>query len=200
MPPKTAMPSTVSTGASGSSFAPRASAPPMNVFTSDSIRQLAGVVTSIPPKSAWTEAGAARELGVAQVDVDAAEPGQHRAATEGLRAARELDAVQDRDERELVALGVAARAHDALEERRGDHHAEERSELEEQEPSKQTHRARLSGFVPRLAGPDQVGLRPYAAPIRVSCPAHSFSRSTNFCTLPVEVFGSGPNSTASGHL
>jgi len=39
-----------------------------------------------------------------------------------------------------------------------------------------------------------------AAPIRLSCPAHSRSRSTNFCTLPVEVLGSGPNSTVSGHL
>ena len=134
------------------------------------------------------EPRAVRELGVAQVDVDAAEPGQHRAAPEGLRPALELDAVEDRDERELVALGVAARAHDALEERRGDHHAEQRSELEEQEPSKQAHRARLSRGVA------------YAAPIRVSCPAHSFSRSTYFCTLPVDVLGSGPNSTASGHL
>ena len=26
------------------------------------------------------------------------------------------------------------------------------------------------------------------------------SRSTNFCTLPVDVFGSGPNSTSSGTL
>ena len=40
----------------------------------------------------------------------------------------------------------------------------------------------------------------YVAPIRLSWPAHSRSRSTNFWTLPVEVFGSGPSSTASGHL
>ena len=36
--------------------------------------------------------------------------------------------------------------------------------------------------------------------MRFSRPAHSRSRSTNFWTLPVEVFGSSPNSTASGHL
>ena len=36
--------------------------------------------------------------------------------------------------------------------------------------------------------------------IRRSCPAHSGSRSANFCTLPVEVFGSSPNSIASGAL
>ena len=36
--------------------------------------------------------------------------------------------------------------------------------------------------------------------IRRSYPAHSFSRSTNFCTFPVEVFGNSRNSTASGHL
>ncbi len=41
---------------------------------------------------------------------------------------------------------------------------------------------------------------PYAPLIRLSCPAHSRSRSTNFWILPVEVFGSGPNSIASGHL
>ena len=35
---------------------------------------------------------------------------------------------------------------------------------------------------------------------RAPWPAHSRSRSTNFCTLPVDVFGSGPNSMASGHL
>ena len=40
----------------------------------------------------------------------------------------------------------------------------------------------------------------YAAPIRFSCPAHSRSRSTNFWTLPVDVFGNGPNSISSGHL
>ncbi len=31
--------------------------------------------------------------------------------------------------------------------------------------------------------------------IRFSRPAHVFFRSTNFCTFPVLVFGSGPNST-----
>ena len=36
--------------------------------------------------------------------------------------------------------------------------------------------------------------------MRFSCPDHSRSRSTNFCTLPVEVFGSAQNSIASGHL
>jgi hypothetical protein len=36
--------------------------------------------------------------------------------------------------------------------------------------------------------------------MRVSRPAHSRSPRTNFWTLPVEVFGSGPNSIASGHL
>ena len=42
--------------------------------------------------------------------------------------------------------------------------------------------------------------RYYAPLIRLSWPAHSRSRSTNFWILPVEVFGSGPNSIASGHL
>jgi Protein of unknown function (DUF664) len=40
----------------------------------------------------------------------------------------------------------------------------------------------------------------YTPPICVSWLAHSRWRSTNFWVLPVEVFGSGPNSTASGHL
>ena len=36
--------------------------------------------------------------------------------------------------------------------------------------------------------------------MRASRSPHSRSRRTYFCTLPVEVFGSGPNSTASGAL
>jgi hypothetical protein len=36
--------------------------------------------------------------------------------------------------------------------------------------------------------------------IRRARPDHSGSRSANFCTLPVEVFGSARNSIASGHL
>jgi hypothetical protein len=35
----------------------------------------------------------------------------------------------------------------------------------------------------------------YTPPTWLSWPAHSRSRSTNFWILPVEVFGSGPNST-----
>ena len=66
----------------------------------------------------------------------------------------------------------------------------------------------LCGVCGRLAGSKRGGLDRRArcgypgcaAPIRLSCPAHSRSRSTNFCTLPVEVLGSGPNSTVSGHL
>ena len=41
---------------------------------------------------------------------------------------------------------------------------------------------------------------PYTLPIRLPCPAHSRSRSTNFWILPVEVFGSGSNAIESGHL
>ena len=48
--------------------------------------------------------------------------------------------------------------------------------------------------------PRQLADMGYVAPIRVSRPPHSLCRSTNFWTLPVEVFGSGPNSIASGHL
>jgi transposase len=44
------------------------------------------------------------------------------------------------------------------------------------------------------------GFRLYVAPIRLSQPAHSRSRSTNFWILPVDVLGSGPNSIVSGHL
>src|SRR5262249_4787182 len=40
----------------------------------------------------------------------------------------------------------------------------------------------------------------YTPLIRLSCPAHSRSRSQNFWILPVEVFCSGPNSMVSGHL
>ena len=110
MPPKTAMPSSISTGASGSSCGAACVDPADERFTSDSIRHVGGVVISIPPKSAWTESRApARELGAAQVGLDAAEPGQHRAAPEGSAPALELDAVEDRDERQLVALGVAPR-------------------------------------------------------------------------------------------
>jgi hypothetical protein len=38
----------------------------------------------------------------------------------------------------------------------------------------------------------------YVAPIRLSWPAHSRSRRTNFWILPVEVLGSAPNSIATG--
>jgi hypothetical protein len=48
----------------------------------------------------------------------------------------------------------------------------------------------------RLGG----GFGYYTPPIRWSCPAHSRPRSLNFWTLPVEVFGSGPNSMVSGHF
>ena len=41
---------------------------------------------------------------------------------------------------------------------------------------------------------------PQAVPMRLSRSAHSRSRRTNFWILPVEVFGSGPNSIESGHL
>jgi monoterpene epsilon-lactone hydrolase len=40
----------------------------------------------------------------------------------------------------------------------------------------------------------------YTPPSRVSWAAHSCWRSTNFWVLPVDVFGSGPNSIESGHL
>ena len=40
----------------------------------------------------------------------------------------------------------------------------------------------------------------YTPPSCVSWSAHSRWRSTNFCVLPVDVFGSDPNSTESGHL
>jgi len=40
----------------------------------------------------------------------------------------------------------------------------------------------------------------YTPPTCVSWSAHSRWRSTNFWVLPVDVFGSGPNSIASGHL
>src|SRR3712207_7970557 len=44
------------------------------------------------------------------------------------------------------------------------------------------------------------GVQTCALPICFSCPAHSFSRKTNFWTLPVEVLGRSVNSTASGAL
>jgi hypothetical protein len=40
----------------------------------------------------------------------------------------------------------------------------------------------------------------YPPLIRLSWPAHSRSRRMNFWIFPVEVFGSGPNAIASGHL
>ena len=48
----------------------------------------------------------------------------------------------------------------------------------------------------------RVPVRPWDYPplIRLSCSAHWRSRRTNFCTLPVEVFGSGPKVIVSGHL
>ena len=63
----------------------------------------------MPPTSEPTlEVRVGRELRLAQVDGDPAEPGEHRATAERLRAALDLDAVQDRDEPDLVTLGVAA--------------------------------------------------------------------------------------------
>ena len=57
------------------------------------------------------------------------------------------------------------------------------------------------------SGHDRVGLREcrqvpecYTPPTCVSWSAHSRWRSTNFWVLPVDVFGSGPNSIESGHL
>ena len=62
----------------------------------------------MPPSRRDLEVRVRRELRLAEVDGDPAEPGEHRAAAERLRAALELDAVQDRDEPDLVALGVPA--------------------------------------------------------------------------------------------
>src|SRR5262249_62333217 len=52
IPPKSAVPVRVSTGASGSSCDdPRVSTPPANTFSSDSTRQPGGVLIAIPPNN-----------------------------------------------------------------------------------------------------------------------------------------------------
>ena len=61
-----------------------------------------------PEERADLEARVRSELCVSQIDGDPAEPREHRAAPERLRAALHRDAVQDRDEPDLVALGVAS--------------------------------------------------------------------------------------------
>src|SRR5690606_30215799 len=56
-------------------------------------------------EAAQLEEGAAgRDLGAAEVQLDAAHRGQDRPGPEGSRAAVELDAVHDRDEVELVRV------------------------------------------------------------------------------------------------
>jgi hypothetical protein len=47
------------------------------------------------------------KLGLSEVDGNAAEPGEHRTAAEGDRVALELYAAEYRDERDLIALGIA---------------------------------------------------------------------------------------------
>ena len=55
----TAVPVTVNTGAARSSRpGVRASTPPAKAFSSDSTRQLGGVLTSIPPKTAYADSRA----------------------------------------------------------------------------------------------------------------------------------------------
>jgi hypothetical protein len=82
------------------------------------------------------------KLGIAEVDFDSAEPGQHRATFEGFGATLEFDTVEDSDERELVTVLVAARRHSPLDERRCARHPSPRAELEDQQCAKQAHLAR----------------------------------------------------------
>jgi hypothetical protein len=52
---------------------------------------------------------ARRERRLAKVERDATEPGEHAAAPERRRLARELDAVEDGHQRQLVAVRIASR-------------------------------------------------------------------------------------------
>src|SRR4029079_7670701 len=72
-----------------------------------------------------------RELDLAQVDCDATEPRQHRTSRKGPGPALELDAVEDSDQAELVALFVSARGHGPPHERSSSHHPHPGAELEE---------------------------------------------------------------------
>src|SRR5215471_6743354 len=80
------------------------------------------------------------QLDLAQVDFDAAEPRQHRASAESPGPALQFDAVEDGDEAEFVGLFVSARGHRPPHERSGGHHPCPGAELEEEQPSKRTHR------------------------------------------------------------
>jgi hypothetical protein len=64
-------------------------------------------------------ASAGSELGLAEIDGDAVEPGQQRASLEGPGAAPQVDPVDDSDQRELVTLLVSPRGDRAFDERSG---------------------------------------------------------------------------------
>src|SRR5438093_13675253 len=88
------------------------------------------------------QASVGSELGVAQVDDDAAEPRQHRTAREGLGAVLQLDAVEDGDEGELVTLLAAVRGYGPFDEGSGGHHPAPRTESQNQERSQDAHLTR----------------------------------------------------------
>ncbi len=101
---------------------------------------------AIPPKSECTEMRApGASLRLAQVDRDAAEPREHRAAAESRRAALERHSVEDRDELNLVALLVAARGQRALHDGSSSGKAGIHPEGEEPECSNCTHGTETTG-------------------------------------------------------
>ena len=85
---------------------------------------------------------AGRELRFAQVDRHTSEPGEHRASPECLRAAPEFRAVEDRDERDLVAFGVAAGGKHPLHDCRRAGESRVEADGDEAERTEQTHRQR----------------------------------------------------------
>src|SRR5262249_18794045 len=71
------------------------------------------------------------------------------------------------------------------------------------DPDRRGHppaKAPLTGIPNEAVGRLGAGFGYYTPLIRLSCPAHSRSRSLNFWTLPVEVFGSGPNLMGAGRF
>ena len=87
--------------------------------------------------------GVGCELCLAEIDGDPSEPREHRSTPERLRAALDRDAVEDRDERDLVALGIAARGEHALHERGRREHPRPEAELEEEDGAQESHVRRV---------------------------------------------------------
>src|SRR5207342_426781 len=82
------------------------------------------------------------ELRFPEIDGDTAEPREHRSSAERGRSALHLDPVEDRSERDLVALLVSAGRQHMLQDGSSGHEPGEGADGQKPEAAEQTHRER----------------------------------------------------------